>query len=204
MGTRHLTAVVADGDYKVAQYGQWDGYPSGQGKTVLDFLRRTNLNMFADKVRACTFIDADEIEQRWKSVGADDSGFVGMDVDDKFKANWPQLSRDIGAKVLEYIYNQPSGVELKNSLYFVADSLFCEWAYVIDLDKGTFEVYEGFNKKPLDPSERFADMPDDPDNAHRDERYYPVRLKTTYALDALPTDEQLLADNERADEDEES
>lgn len=27
MGTRHLTAVVIDGDYKVAQYGQWDGYP---------------------------------------------------------------------------------------------------------------------------------------------------------------------------------
>ena len=39
MGTRHLTCVVKDGDYKVAQYGQWDGYPSGQGIDILTFLR---------------------------------------------------------------------------------------------------------------------------------------------------------------------
>lgn len=31
MGTRNLTAVYLDGQYKVAQYGQWDGYPEGQG-----------------------------------------------------------------------------------------------------------------------------------------------------------------------------
>ncbi|MHC5949058.1 hypothetical protein ACVXZ3_04645 [Providencia hangzhouensis] len=39
MGTRHLICVAKDGDYKVAQYGQWDGYPSGQGLTLLTFLR---------------------------------------------------------------------------------------------------------------------------------------------------------------------
>lgn len=31
MGTRNPTAVVLDGEYKLAQYGQWDGFPSGQG-----------------------------------------------------------------------------------------------------------------------------------------------------------------------------
>ena len=30
MGTRHLTAVVLNGDFKVAQYGQWDGFTNGQ------------------------------------------------------------------------------------------------------------------------------------------------------------------------------
>lgn len=39
MGARNLTAVYLDGQYKVAQYGQWDGYPEGQGITVLTFLR---------------------------------------------------------------------------------------------------------------------------------------------------------------------
>ena len=39
MGTRNLTAVYLDGQYKVAQYGQWDGYPEGQGITALTFLR---------------------------------------------------------------------------------------------------------------------------------------------------------------------
>ena len=27
MGTRNLTAVYLDGEYKIAQYGQWDGLP---------------------------------------------------------------------------------------------------------------------------------------------------------------------------------
>lgn len=38
MGTRHLISVVLDGEYKIAQYGQWDGYPSGQGQAIVDFL----------------------------------------------------------------------------------------------------------------------------------------------------------------------
>lgn len=46
-------------------------------------------------------------------------------------------------------------IGLVNSEEFAADSLFCEWAYVIDLDKNTFEVYQGFNKKPIDKTERF-------------------------------------------------
>ena len=39
MGTRNLTAVFMDGEYKVAQYGQWDGYPSGQGVDILNILK---------------------------------------------------------------------------------------------------------------------------------------------------------------------
>lgn len=40
MGTRHLIAVIdRKGTLKVAQYGQWDGYPSGQGVDVLKFAK---------------------------------------------------------------------------------------------------------------------------------------------------------------------
>ena len=42
MGTRHMIAVVNNGKYRVAQYGQWDGYPSGQGVGVLGFLTNGN------------------------------------------------------------------------------------------------------------------------------------------------------------------
>lgn len=40
MGTRNLTIVIdKQGALKVAQYGQWDGYPSGQGAVVLEFAK---------------------------------------------------------------------------------------------------------------------------------------------------------------------
>jgi len=29
MGTRHCIIAVCDGEHKIAQYGQWDGYPTG-------------------------------------------------------------------------------------------------------------------------------------------------------------------------------
>ena len=54
MGTRNLTVVVKDGTHKIAQYGQWDGYPSGVGADILTFLADpTNveaLRSIADRV----------------------------------------------------------------------------------------------------------------------------------------------------------
>lgn len=38
MGTRHLILVFYKGAYRIAQYGQWDGYPSSErlnGTTAL-------------------------------------------------------------------------------------------------------------------------------------------------------------------------
>ena len=35
MGTRNLTAVFMDGEYKVAQYGQWDGYQKDRVRLAL-------------------------------------------------------------------------------------------------------------------------------------------------------------------------
>lgn len=50
MGTRHLIIVVSQQEVKVAQYGQWDGYPDGQGKRILTFLRKAKLGRFAKKL----------------------------------------------------------------------------------------------------------------------------------------------------------
>ena len=47
MGTRHVTAVFLNGEPRVAQYGQWDGYPSGQGVTILDFLRKSSKKSYS-------------------------------------------------------------------------------------------------------------------------------------------------------------
>jgi hypothetical protein len=173
MGTRHLIAVMVDGQYKVAQYGQWDGYPSGQGVDVLAFLRSADLAKFADKCRATRWITA----ERCKVLDAElrESGKELVDV-------YPHLSRDTSAKVLGLIAKAPDGIELRNHIDFAGDSLMCEWAYVIDLDARTFEVFEGFNKRPLAKGERFRDAPVDGNE------YQPVRRVAVWPLDALPDD----------------
>ena len=36
MGTRHLICAISDDEYRIAQYGQWDEYPEGQGAAILE------------------------------------------------------------------------------------------------------------------------------------------------------------------------
>jgi len=101
-------------------------------------------------VNDCTYLskeDFDEINKNIDEAMKDNPRFPWQ----KF---YPELSRDTGGDILKLIMFK-NKTKLKNSLNFAADSLFCEWAYVIDLDKNTYEVYKGFNKEPLDESERF-------------------------------------------------
>ena len=69
-----------------------------------------------------------------------------------------------------------------------ADSLYCEWGYVADLDRRSFEVYEGLQQAPHADG-RFADRLPDNVGAHR---YYPLRLVAAWPFDALPDREDFL------------
>lgn len=197
MGTRHLIAVQIDGDYKIAQYGQWDGYPNGQGLDVLRFLRGTFADpdkeeKFTRGVRSCRWIDEDTYKNRWVECGADpDSYLVSMDVSAEFKSRFPELSRDTGAKILALV-GDTHGLLLRNSIDFALDGLFCEWAYVIDLDARTLEVFKGFFNADPPAGQRFGKVPRmtrERDGASVPPEYGAVHMVHAWALDALPADE---------------
>lgn len=181
MGTRHLTCVFLNNAMKVAQYGQWDGYLSGQGQTVVDFLLKLKRNKgkllgtFVEKLLNIVHLTNEEVTARWKECGADNSGWVNMDVADKFKAKYPQLSRDCGAEVLDYILTSELP-QVKLDLDFAGDSLFCEWCYVVNLDDKTLEIFKGFNTEPLGPKERFLPLQNNKPAHPGENKYYPVKL----------------------------
>jgi hypothetical protein len=184
MGTRNLTMVIANGKTKVAQYGQWDGYPEGQGKTALEFLISTDIDAFKKKLESVQF--AGEKEQKESdefaaSIGSTD-GWMTMEQSELYNKKYPLFTRDNGAKILEMIMEDNSEtIFVNDNTEFAEDSLFCEWAYVIDLDKNTFEVYKGFNKRKLTKKDRFFYL------QKEDSEYKPVRLYKCYQLDKLPT-----------------
>jgi hypothetical protein len=45
MGTRNLSMVIYDNKIKVAQYSQWDGYPTGNGSMILEFLNKEDFDL---------------------------------------------------------------------------------------------------------------------------------------------------------------
>lgn len=198
MGTRHLICVVVAGEYKVAQYGQWDGYPSGQGETVCEFIQTSlikngQLEAFTKAVRKCSFWNPEELDAEWvRLAGPSINGMVKADQADKFYDVYPELSRDMGAEVLDAVLNS-GGLKLKNSLDFAADSLFCEYVYVLDLDHSVLEIYQGFNQAPLGPLERFAELPKDKKPDGTDSDYYPVKRLASYHLaEATPAAMEVL------------
>lgn len=212
MGTRNLTMVISGKQTKVAQYGQWDGYPEGQGQTILKFLRRVNLPKFKEKVNTLQFATDDDL----KVINGYIEKRAAVNSWNVYEAwgKYAYFSRDMGGKILTAIMGNPvkmsEGLDdykehefsvklVQDSSTFAADSLFCEWAYVIDLDKGTFEVFKGFNKTPLGKDQRFRYMQDL--NWHMDKKedgtlsfngYYPVRHLATFKLKDLPTPQGFL------------
>lgn len=187
MGTRHIVAVKIDGEYKVAQYGQWDGYPSGQGRAILQFLKSldaTGFETLKQKCRQLSWIDEAHLEKMWQDAGADKDGMISCDKAEAFGKAHPEFSRDTSADILPLILNR-DGLRLQNSITFVGDSLFCEWAYVIDFDTNTFEVFHGFQKSPLNKSDRFYAYKQKAKKG--DDKYYPVRLQALWTLDNLPS-----------------
>jgi hypothetical protein len=144
MGTRGLTKVVINNETKVAQYGQWDHNPSGQGVVALNFLKNFNEEHFRTQLTKCKFVDKDkenEIENFLKSIGSN-NGWMTMEQSDKYKREYPYLSRDNGAHILNLINESTDDVIwIHDSSSFIEDGLFCEGAFIIDLDKRTLTVH---------------------------------------------------------------
>lgn len=154
LSTRHLICVVLEGIYKVAQFGPLNGYPAGVGSDVLAFARKLQdedfFDLFVERVRGCTFVDEDP------------------------------YGRNVSYEVLDKIAESDSGIAMENNIAFAADSLWCEWAYVLDLDLKTFEVFKGFNENPLSEDARFRFLP-----VNRTD-YHPVRLVAQWDFEHLP------------------
>jgi len=182
VGTRNLTIVVVDGKTKVSQYGQWDGYPDGNGVQVLEFLRNVDLSSFKDQSKLVHSLTGDEIEQINKYHEKD------------WRDGYPQLDRDCGADILDMVVKFEGKIDVVLDLEFAYEGLFCEWAYLINLDNDTLEVYKGFTKKEDVITEGRWLTKDIPDDAMGSDEYGPIKILKKYDLECLPTDEQFLSD----------
>lgn len=203
MGTRHLTAVAINGEYKIAQYGQWDGYPSGQGITILRFLSEPrNLDKLRTAFNKVRFLEPEGRDKEFiESYNANAPKWTS-DPDNRTpeQKHWfsTYASRDIGGKILEVVANSNDDeVLLRNNIGFAGDSLFCEYAYVVDFDAGTLEIYQGFNNTKITEG-RFVSGAD---YLEKSDGYEPIKLIKTYPLCELPSEETFLSDLESDDED---
>jgi len=201
MGTRNLTCVIKGGDFRIAQYGQWDGYPEAAGRDILQFLNTPgNIDKLRSRVDEIRFVSGEEWDQRLAAVGIGDSIRCGSVEEQMYQRDFWQLDRNVGRAILGILVETQGPVDLRDDREFAHDSLFCEWAYVVDLDRNVLEVYKGFNKDPLAPNGVFAGVPL---NEDRSNEYATVKLIAVYPFHNLPTVEVMVEEcNPKESEDE--
>jgi hypothetical protein len=136
MGTRNLTKVIdKDGVIRVAQYGQWDGYPSYSGIRMLSFISESGmLDKIEKSLSKCRFGSKEEVDATYavynESELKDDFG--------GFSILFPSLSRDTGVDILKTIVYSNSDILLWNDEEFENDDLFCEGVYTLDFKQRLF------------------------------------------------------------------
>jgi hypothetical protein len=174
MGSRHLVAAYIDGAYRIAQYGHTGAYPDDQGVAILAFLQHTNHDRFKAALRRASLLTEEEMEEV-----------------ENGKRPAPIETRH-GSEILHHVLLAEEPLKLTDYLAFAGSSLHCEWAYVIDFDKGTFEVFIGRNKRFMATDTRFPSGSNWLAPGYWD--YEPVALLSSYDLNNLPTSEQFLTD----------
>jgi hypothetical protein len=145
MGTRHLiTAFDEQGDLKIAQYGQWDGYPEGQGVDVLAWLRMTTrinydgklLSPILNGMKRTKFATDEELENLYSKYP--EMNFVGTEDEKYFSLHYPNLTRDTGADILGVVAYSVGDVLLVDSSDFAEDELMCEGIYSVNFQSEYF------------------------------------------------------------------
>jgi len=172
MGTRGSVGVITkSGEYK-SSYNHFDSYPSGLGQEMVSLIMRINKekkwDVFSKKMEEIKFVDDDqEPTEEERNIYSKYHQNVSSGTD------WYSLLRDLqGTGLFEEILNGEDIQHMINSNGFIEDSLFCEYAYIINLQNGTFEVYEGFQSEPQ-KGNRFGEKADERSSGD----YYPCALR---------------------------
>jgi hypothetical protein len=180
MGTRGFTGVVIKGEAKFA-YQQFDSYPSGVGAELLEWLQGLQPREWekvAQQAVELQMIPENTEPPSEMVLKAREMDIINLGVSTQSETDAYCVARGAQGdleKILElgYAVGHPM---------WPADSLFCEWGYLVNFDEMTLEVYEGFQKGEV--VGRFASL--DPGN---DPDYSPVTLRATFPLSDLPTTE---------------
>lgn len=182
MGTRGALGVKLDGQYYVT-YNHWDSYPSGLGKEVVQFCQNIQKSgvwdIFREKMGKVTLVnDQNPASAKLQKKYAE---FCDTSVSEGTPASWYCLLRKLqGIGILKAIYEGKLSHMIDN-FSFLKDSLFCEYAYIINLDDNRLEFYDGFNKD----ADTNSPLPIPQKPSDKQEKYYPVRFVGSVYLDEI-------------------
>ena len=146
MSTRGYYGIKKKGELKGA-YNHFDSYPSGLGqdlvKTINKIKKEDRLRVLSETFDYIQLIDSN-IEPTQEQIEAcKKANVIDLGVSNRSEKDWYCLLRKTQGDLSIYINKVIPYMENGNA--FIDDELFCEWAYIINLDTQKFEVIYGWD-----------------------------------------------------------
>lgn len=174
MGTRGLYGFRKNEQDKTS-YNHFDSYPEGLGADVLKFIQNhsvAEMNEFYDRI---IMVNEDATPTDEQKENCRKNGFVNLNVSNQSENDWYCLLRNVQGYLVD-LYKCEFPYMIDNS-DFIKDSLFCEYAYIINLDTNVLEFYKGWQHVPQDGN-RYGEVPDE-------NGYYPCRLESEIPIEQI-------------------
>ena len=144
MGTRGAIGFIVNGEEKVS-YNHMDSYPSYLGKELLkDLTTISDLNILHENVRRISMVDASDVPELSPEEIANLKEFTNTSVGQG--DDWYSILRESQGSIQPYCRQENPLRYMNDAKGFLYDSLFCEYAYIINLDTNMVEFYRGFNE----------------------------------------------------------
>ncbi|NCQ52119.1 hypothetical protein GW796_09555 [archaeon] len=173
MGTRGALGFRSGRKDKVT-YNHFDSYPDGLGNSVLTFIKGETLESLKKTASNIVLVNSEDIPSAEQVKECDKWTNVG--VGNQSTEDWYCVLRKSQGDLLSY----SNGLKyMIDSSSFLLDSLFCEYAYIINTDSNMLEFYVGFNKLQLNGKGRYANKKAISD---QDNGYFGVALVGKYRL----------------------
>ena len=178
MGTRGLYGIRKN-DIDKCTYNHYDSYPSYLGSKILEFCKNNDVE---DLKRL--FFNIEMVDEHGKPTEEQirickEGGYADFSVSSGSEQDWYCLLRNLQGNFDAY----QKGIDedlvmfMTEGIDFIKNSLFCEYAYIINLDTEMLEYYEGSQHSPQDGN-RYGRVP-------MSNGYYPCALKLEIPLDEI-------------------
>ena len=184
MGTRGAIATRVGGVDRV-HYNHYDSYPSALG---FSFLRDVLAMLQAEAEYKAKAVAIQLVDESSTPTEDDRKKYAKFFQQVSTGADWYALLRDLQGELKQTL---DLGIGCKAHDDWLKDSLFCEYAYIINFDDRVVEFYKGFNKTSLDVQKggRYAALKEPPqkrrDGTLHESEYFGVRLVAAIPFDNI-------------------
>ena len=178
MGTRGLYGFRYRGIDKTT-YNHYDSYPDCLGSDMLEYCSKHDVERMK-KIYDNIYLVNESDKPSQKDIKLClTAGWYDGNVSRKTTEEWYCLLRNTQGDLSVYDSYMDGKLPMIDNHEFIQDSLFCEYAYIINLDEEVLEFWVGFQKKPQEGN-RYGEVPDD--------GYYPCALKASVPLDQITSE----------------